>query len=662
MMNTKHSAFTDSHEYNYVVSYFTDISPQLGEDIKAAFLLLEQLIIHDDELQNRVHLAYVMCRYMEPDVEDVIALLLWKYNWKGKAGKNYFAKAFRSNRSDSFYRYTLDAYKDSPYVPEGKRMTFEAAVDFYIYMRVCDKMFKSLVEIMEKNRIPDSYCIYKAYDIARNAHYGVFRKSGEPYLTHPIVVASILAKIGIESHIVAAALLHDVVEDTSVTLKEISNECGERISQYVDAVTSLHKQYAGSHIAAEYSSDKQDLDTKSFEKLVQAVHSDRKMEFALFIKAADRVHNLSTIDVTPSEKQHDKIEETELDYLPLFKEFGLNYFVDWIDDLTWKVTNPVKYEQFNTGYKMLCEYNQSHINSMLAILKEQLGERFNSFCANYNDNVGYEVEIKLRYYRPKEVFRFVRNAVGSKTVSANMIDKKTVATCDFDIILDGKTNESGIDLFATLFVKLFNSTIASSGREIADLEVDNNRFIVKVEDRYKNVFRLCFAMRNDYISYRLGNRRGIFKESVTPTAPEKNSSIIIRLRNGKPMEIPVNATALDLAFIIHPDIGLCAKAVRINDRPARISSILHDGDKVEIDTDTERVDGEVKKFIPHARINWLTFVKTKLAKNKIARYLESQYEGDCSATDVQDEACINSQEKIWENTKASAKGLFANNH
>ena len=492
--------------------------------------------------------------------------------------------------------------------------------------------------------------IWQAYNLAKKAHFGVYRKSGEPYLSHPVSVASILADIGVESHIISAALLHDVYEDTTYTYNDISKECGERVAKYVDAVTSLHKEYANSHSRSEYSMDKYDLDDKTFDKLVKMVYSDSKMVFALFIKAADRIHNLSTMEVMQSEKQFAELDETELDYLPLFKEFKLNYFVKWINDLSWQVSNPLEYQKYKATYEKLYSKNKEYVNEMHRILIDNLGDEFNQYCARLFGISGYDFSIEKRPYRPLEVYHFVRSKVGDSNVSPEMIDKCTLPTCDFDVIIDGKDPRSDIDAFATMFVKMFVEKISPTGRAITDLETDEyGRFIVRVEDRCRNDFRICFCMRDDYTAYNYGSVKGVFSEAEVEQDKPLGDTMIVKLRNGNTMTVPKGITALDLAFMIHVEIGLFARTAIINGRQADLSNILHDEDKVVIISDSEQENGNTVNYIRHARIGWLGFVKTKLARDRIIRYLESQYEGDNykRISSTQDDALDNVRLNMW---------------
>lgn len=642
-------------DVRYAIDYFAERSSPSTEDVIRAFNLFAELTAAVDRIGKYAREAYVMCRYMEPAAEDVLSLLLWYPYSKGRATYRIFSETFGKN-FEYYFAKTADAFKNYPRNPA---MDEESAVNYYIFMRVCDRMLENVVSAMSRKGIPDTFCIWQAYDLARSAYYGQYRQSGEPYLTHPVCAAAILADLGMESHIVAAAILHDVTEDTDVTLRDISRKCGEQIARYVDAVASLHKEYAGSHSHSKYSLDKYDIDAKSFEKLVQAVYADPKMIFALYIKAADRIHNLRTIEVMDSVKQHSKTDETELDYLPLFREFKLNCFVRQIEDLTWKVANPREYSRYADGYDDLCRRNRSHIEEMEQTLKRQLGEDFNRLCVKYRDVTGYNCTTVPRYYLPIEVYEFVRTAVGPTELSPEKIDKRTVPTCDFDVILDGLDDRGGIDTFASVFVKMFLEQIAPTGREIIDFETDNyGRFIVKAEDRYRNVYRLCFCMRNDHLAYNFGSGRGIRTAREEIEQPAGGDTIFVKLRGGELRELPKGSTVLDLAFLIHEEIGLTARSALINERRAGVSSILHDGDRVVIEADTERQDGRVTKFIAHARIGWLKFVRTKAARDKIIRYLESQYEGDSSDSGSQDDALDHASLAVWTRIASPAEDLF----
>lgn len=637
------------NEVEFVISKFRKVSKSAAEDVILTYNILCE---NNPELGERsmkyIQDTYVMCSNMEPDVEDVISMLLFRENIVHRASAYLFKQKYRENRYEHYYSWMAEACKNAPM---NEKLSKDECISYYIMMRVCEKMFEDLIRTMNKKGVPDTICITQAYEMAYKAHYWDSRKSGEPYLVHPLQVANILAEVGVESQIIAAALLHDVAEDTDYTLDDIQARCGARIARYVDAVTSLHKEYAESHNKSEYQCDKYELDAKSFEKLAAAVSSDPSMVFALYIKAADRIHNLSTIDSMPSEKRHNKNDETELDYLPLFKKFKLNYFVSKIEDLMWRTSDIARYESINAKYLDMVERNYDSVEEMRNLLKMNFGEEFNRRCQLNLDVNGFDIEVIERKFSPYEVYTYIKDAVEPYAISEKSIDKKFVPICDFDVILDPRDQHSTLDVFATIFVKMFVERIADTGRTIVDFVTDSShRFIVKIEDKYRNVFRCCFSTRDDYIAYRIGSSLGFVQEDDDDNEIAHGEHINVKLRNGKVIVLPKGATVIDVAFAIHEEIGFSAKSALINGQQASIYNMLQDGDQVIVEADTYRENGVTKKYIRHARISWLNSVATKEARKKIIKYLSNKYEGDDPRyeSNVQDQVAGTSSGKYSE--------------
>ena len=426
--------------------------------------------------------------------------------------------------------------------------------------------------------------------------------------------------------------MHDVVEDTDYTLENIASKCGSLVSKYVDAVTSVHRQYEQSHYRGERSLDKAELDAKSFDKLVEAVAKDPRMVFALYIKAADRIHNLRTIDKMSSEKKHAKTDDTELDYLPLFKKFNLNYFVSVIEDLVWRTNNVDYYESIKNKYEDIVMLNKAIIEETKSILAARLGDEFNKMCTMMGmEDGGYDIAIKERFYLTKEVYNFVKEACGSNCIiEPSHISKKTIPVCDIDIIVDPYDRMNTMDNFMTMFVKMFIKHIVPTGRTIIDLATDkHNRFIVKVEDRHRTVFTICISSRDDYLIHKMGSTKGAIEKDIVEETTHSQETINVILRNGKIISLPNGATVIDVAFAIHPEVGLSVKSAIINGNKATIYNRLHDGDRIIVEADTYRENGVTKKFIHHERVDWFRFVVTDKAKKALIKCFEEKYdEGD----------------------------------
>ncbi len=619
----------DNAKAKHIVSVYRKVSKSAAMDVISALNGMVETIDHAGTVSARIEKAYIMCVYMQPQVEDVVAMLLHISYGNNRVNAEMFAKWFRDYRAKRYYEWTAEAYHTTE---RNEALTRVEQIDYYIMMRVCDKMMDAIIRAMNKKGVPDTINVFEAYNFAKKAHAWTLRHSGEPYLTHPVAVAGILADVGVESSVIAAALLHDVAEDTDYTLRDIADKCGVLISKYVDAVTSVHRQYQASHNRSELTCDKAELDAKSFEKLAETVATEPRMVFALYIKAADRIHNLRTIDKAASEKKHDKTDETELDYLPLFKKFKLHYFVNIIEDLTWRTNNVAYYEAIKGRYEEIVERNADYVEETKSILCSRLGDSFNRFCTAKGVIDGrFEVTVSERYYLTREVYDFVKESVGqSATITPDDVNKRNTPVCDIDIVVESDDASCTMDRFVLMFVKMFAEQIVPTGRTIVDLGKDEHkRFIVKIEDRHHAVFRLCFSTRDEYIVHKIGSNKGIAEtetdddETVLP-----KGAVFVRLRNGKTISLPIGATVLDVAFAIHPEVGLAAKSAIINGNKASIYHRVHDGDQVIVEADTYRKDGVTKKLIHHERIGWLNYVVTEKARKVLIRQLVKRYEED----------------------------------
>lgn len=635
-----------------ILDYAEVFSLKAREDVEAAINILEGVVKSEEEFNHQIDLAQTMCLYMKPFTEDIIALLLGCVCYKMRVSYSAFSEKYHSNKNKARYYYDY-AYKEVKnnirWLTDKERKEIEAQngkpldirstedeINYFIMLRVCKNMFKKMLRQMNKKRVPDTMCIQEAYNFAEEAHYWICRKSGEPYLTHPVSVAMILAEVGVESRIIAAALLHDVVEDTKYTLEDIEKRCDKKIASYVDAVTSVHEQYEQSYLRSEYSNDKAQLDEKSFEKLVEAVSVSPDMIFALYIKAADRIHNLRTIDKMPSIKKHNKTDETELDYLPLFKRFRLNYFVRIIEDLTWRTNNPNYYNAIKSAYDHLIVCNEEFSNEFFLRLNEWFANDFDRWCFDrgYEQYKQIEIRIEKREYSVKEVYDNIKSIIGNDAlIDQKLINKRNTPLCDINVIVDSDINFE-LDDFIKTFVEYFNDKITVTQRTIIDIGRDKKtgkRFI-KVQDKRHDIFRLCFFKEDDYFVSNLGSRLGSI-HYIDDIVEEDNETeyIHVRLRNGNKIELPVGSTAIDVAFAIHQEVGLSLSGVIINDERASIYNLLHDGDKVVVITDTVRENGitNEKKTIRHARISWFAHVKSKKAIKCLVAYLsEEHHEGE----------------------------------
>lgn len=612
-----------------VMEHFQDTSCKRIHDIESAYnLLLEFNGNADDFISERIYKSYIMTHYMEPDVEDIIAILLYENYLGNRPVNRQFDKHFEDTVSEKYLKWTV-AVKTAC---NGNTMSEK---DTWIMERVCDKMYDSIIKTMRSsNKMPDTLNVLRAYNEAKNTHKGVLRKTGEPYLTHPLKVAKMLADIGLESDVIAAALLHDVAEDSKKmtheeAIKYIEGQINPRVAKYVNAVSSVDKQYHSSLYMSEFGKDKSELDEETLKKLIKFVSSDRLMVYALYIKAADRIHNLRTLDGMTGEKVHLKLDETDNGYLPLFKHFGLRYFTDEIEDLVWKADNPTAYNTIKTKYDNIVNNNKELIEKARFVIEKSLKDELPHVSTSMGCFEGFETEVNVTYHKTYKLAKFARSLNILDADFTEYIRKSTIPLCNINIILDAKETGLGISDFSTMFIKVYSRSILKKGLTITKLDLDKyNRFIIYFEDTFRNHFRCCIYMRDDYLNYTYGNHASFQSNIDTLDTISSEETVRVILRNGNTKQLPEGSTIVDLAFHIHEAIGFSIKSATINDESVSIFSKLRDYDKVVIHADTREENGILIKFIPHARISWLKHVKTPQARDRLIKYFERQYEGD----------------------------------
>ena len=225
-----------------------------------------------------------------------------------------------------------------------------------------ERDYHKLIEDYTNTFSPDDIeKIKKAYSIASEAHAEQRRRSGEPYIIHPIAVAKILAEMGMDAESVCAALLHDVVEDTETTSEEIRSMFGESIEQLVDGVTKLGQ--------IPLSASKEEQQSENIRKMFLAMSRDIRV---IIIKLADRVHNMRTLMHMPEEKRRYKARETLEIYAPIAHRLGIRAFKDELEDLAISYLDPVAYGEIEKNLESQGESRQSFLDSIKAEILERV--------------------------------------------------------------------------------------------------------------------------------------------------------------------------------------------------------------------------------------------------------------------------------------------------
>ena len=474
--------------------------------------------------------------------------------------------------------------------------------------------YKSLLRACaDKINKEDKKEIRKAFNLAVEAHKHMRRKSGEPYIYHPIAVAHIAAKeIGLGSTSIICALLHDVVEDTDYTLNDIEKLFGKKVAKIIDGLTKIQDVF-----------DKNvSMQAENFRKMLLTLSDDVRV---ILIKLSDRLHNMRTLDAMPKAKQLKIASETLYLYAPLAHRLGLYSIKTEMEDLGLKFTKPEVYKAIAVGLKDTKEERTKYIGKFCKPIKEKLKE------------INLDFSIKGR---PKSIFS-IRNKIVTKGVNFdNVFDKFAIR-----IIVDSTSENEKSDCWkiysiVTDFYKPnpdrlrdWISTSKANGYESLHTTVmgDDGKW-VEVQIRTKRMDEIAEKGYAAHWKYKQEgskeNSLDVWIDNIRELLenPETNAidfiddfklnlysgEIYIFTPGGDLKTLPKGATALDFAFSIHTDVGLKCMGVKVNGKLVSLSHQLGSGNQVEVITSSKQ----------RPRKDWLRFVITARAKSKIKSALK----------------------------------------
>jgi GTP diphosphokinase / guanosine-3',5'-bis(diphosphate) 3'-diphosphatase len=459
--------------------------------------------------------------------------------------------------------------------------------------------------------------ITRAYEIGRDAHEGQTRMSGEPYMTHPLAVAKIVADLGLDAVTIAAALLHDAVEDTGVELADIERELGPEVAAIVDGVTKLDRLKFDSKEAQQAA---------TMRKMLVAMAKDLRV---LIIKLSDRLHNMRTIAAMPSWKQARTAQETIDIYAPLAHRLGMQELKMQLEDLSFAAMHPKRYAEIDQMVSTRAPERELYLTQVLEQVRSRL------------DETGVEAEV---YGRPKHYW--------------SIYEKMVVKGREFDDIYDlvgiRVTVDTVKDCYAALgsihatwkpvqgrfkdyiampkfnlYQSLHTTVIGPQGKplevQIRTVEMHNRaEHGVAAHWSYKDAASSeDVAWLNRIIDWQ--------QETSDPTAFMANlkidleqDEVFVFTPKGKVVTLPVGATPIDFAYTIHTEVGHACIGARVNGRLVPLDSKLSSGDAVEIFT--SKVEGAGPSR------DWLSIAVTPRATNKIRQWFSRERREDAIDT------------------------------
>lgn len=496
--------------------------------------------------------------------------------------------------------------------------------------QLVNKAFKHLLETyMASPHRKKEEIITKAFNFAREAHKGVRRLSGEPYIMHPIAVAQIACEeMGLGSTSICAALLHDVVEDTDYTVEDIENIFGSKIAQIVDGLTKISGGIFGDRASAQ---------AENFKKLLLTMSDDIRV---ILIKICDRLHNMRTLESQAPNKQYKIAGETLYIYAPLANRLGLNKIKTELENLSFKFEHPEEY---------------ASIEAKLASTQEQreiLFQQFTDPIRQALDQMGIQYEIKARIKSPYSIW----NKMQSKHVAFEEIYDILAVR----IIFTPKNQEEEINESFNIYVKIsqlykshpdrlrdwlnhpkangyqaLHVTLMSKQGRWIEVQIRSNRMDEIAEQGFAAHWKYKEGEEITEDEGELNDWLRTIKEILDDPQPDAMdfldaiklnlfaSEIFVFTPKGEIKMLPAGCTALDFAFQLHTFLGSHCIGAKVNHRLVPLSHRLQSGDQVEILTSKSQ----------HVDPSWINFVSTAKARGKIQAILrranrEQQKQGE----------------------------------
>ena len=486
--------------------------------------------------------------------------------------------------------------------------------------QMVDEAFQHLLDSYRTSRHRKKVdIITKAFNFARQAHKGVRRLSGEPYIMHPIAVAQIAcSEIGLGSTSICSALLHDVVEDTDYTVEDIENIFGKKIAQIVDGLTKISGGIFGEQASAQ---------AENFKKLLLTMSDDIRV---ILIKICDRLHNMRTLDSQPANKQYKIAGETLYIYAPLANRLGLNKVKTELENLSFKFEHP---EEYNAITQKLTRTQES---------RDELFDKFTEPIRQALDDMGVKYEIKARVKSPYSIWNKMQNKhitfdeiydiLAVRIIFTPNKREEEINECFNIYVAISKIYKSHPDRLRDWLshpkangYQALHVTLMSRQGSWIEVQIRSDRMDEIAEQGFAAHWKYKDGVEEEYTEDEgeLNDWLRTIKEILDDPQPDAMdfldaiklnlfaSEIFVFTPKGEIKTMPAGCTALDFAFQIHTFLGSHCIGAKVNHKLVPLSHKLQSGDQVEILTSNSQ----------HVQPSWVNFVSTAKAKGKIQAIL-----------------------------------------
>lgn len=487
-----------------------------------------------------------------------------------------------------------------------------------------DHMYDELISVMKTYHPSDDFSmVMKAYTMARDAHLDQLRKSGEPYIIHPLAVAKILAELELDKESIVAGILHDVVEDTSYTTEDITREFSEEVAILVDGVTKL--------TAITYTTDKEEIQAENYRKMFLAMAKDIRV---ILIKLADRLHNMRTLKFMPAHKQKEKARETLSIYAPLAHRLGISKIKVELEDLAFRYLHEEAYYEMVEQISERRDDRIAKVGKIVEVLKEQLKEvgidanvegRPKHFFSIYKKmvNQGKDLDQIYDLYAVRAIVETVKDCYGVLGIIHELY--KPIPGRFKDYIAMPKPN-----MYQSLHTTLMGPEGYPFEIQIRTMEMHRTaEYGIAAHWKYKEGDKLSAPQSREksaeqklnWLKQILEWQRDMsdnkeFMDALKTDLDVYAETVYAFTPSGDIINLPAGSTPIDFAYHIHSAVGNKMVGARVNNKIVTFDYEVKTGDRIEIIT-SQNSRGPSR--------DWLKTVKSSNARSKINQWFRKEF-------------------------------------
>jgi GTP pyrophosphokinase len=478
------------------------------------------------------------------------------------------------------------------------------------------KRYRGLLQVYKPKTIEDKKQVRRAFDVAVNAHKDMRRKSGEPYIYHPISVATIAAgEIGLGATSVVCALLHDVVEDTEYTLEDIRGLFGEKVASIIDGLTK---------IKGIFDQQTTSLQAENFKRLLITLSDDVRV---ILIKLADRLHNMRTLDAMITEKQLKIASETIYLYAPLAHRLGLHAIKSELQDLALKYIEPEVYASISNKLKESEKGRSRFINKFIYPIKKNLAAQGINYTISARAKSIYSIweKMKLKEISFDEIYDIFAIRI---IIDAPLETEKADCWKVYSVITDYyRPNRDRLRDWISIpkanGYEALHTTVMSHTGQWVEIQIRSGRMDEIAEKGYAAHWKYKDTMK---LNSRLDDWLNRIREMIeSPDADALSfiddvkgyfflDEITVFTPSGELRTLPANSSVLDFAYAIHSEIGTTCVGAKVDKKLVPINHILKNGEQIEVITSKNQTPKD----------EWLSYVVTTRAKTNIKLGLKKE--------------------------------------